>query len=98
MSDRATCAVVIRGQEFRIRSDEDPAALQRIAETVDATMTRIEQRTGTIDTLDVAMLTALNLARELVEVREHAGPRVGDDRLRDLILRAESAVTASDSA
>ena len=73
MNERRTVAVQIRGKQFRIRSDEDPEALKRIAEYVDKTMERVESRTGAIDSLDVAMLTALNLARELVVSRESSG-------------------------
>ena len=92
--ERGGCVVSIRGQEFRIRGGDDPEALQRIAEYVDATMSTIEERTGAIDSLDVAMLTSLNLARELVELRGDA-PRLSDSRLRDLIDRVESAVADS---
>jgi cell division protein ZapA (FtsZ GTPase activity inhibitor) len=67
VSEKRSLAVRIRGQEFRIRSEESPELLAQVAEIVDATMKRIEERTGAIDTLDVAMLTALNLAREVVE-------------------------------
>jgi cell division protein ZapA len=83
--------VRIRGQEFRIRSDESPELLAQIAEIVDTTMKRIEERTGAIDTLDVAMLTALNLAREVVEARKR---RPSIPRLRALIERAEAAGSA----
>ena len=93
--DRTSHAVRIRGQEFRIRGDDDPEALRRIAETVDATMTQVEKRTGAIDSLDIAMLTSLNLARELVELRTRAPAPLPDDRLRELIDRAEAAVAAS---
>lgn len=91
MSDKRSVAVVIRGQEFRIRGDEDPELLRQIAEIVDVTMKRVEERTGAIDTLDVAMLTALNLAREVVEVR---GARPSSPQLRALIERAEAAGAA----
>ena len=91
MSEKRSVAVVIRGQEFRIRGDENPEQLQQIAEIVDATMRRIEERTGAIDSLDVAMLTALNLAREVVEVRR---TRPSSPRLRALIERAEAAGAA----
>lgn len=91
MSEKRSVAVVIRGQEFRIRGDENPEQLQQIAEIVDSTMRRIEERTGAIDTLDVAMLTALNLAREVVEVRR---TRPSSPRLRALIERAEAAGAA----
>jgi cell division protein ZapA len=84
--------VRIRGQEFRIRSDESPELLEKVAEIVDATMRRIEERTGAIDTLDVAMLTALNLARELLEARRG---RPSPPRLRALIERAEAAGSAA---
>ena len=53
---------------------------------------RSSERTGAIDTLDVAMLTALNLAREVVEAR---GSRSrSSPRLRGLIERAEAAGAA----
>jgi cell division protein ZapA len=88
VSEKRSVAVRIRGQEFRIRSDESPESLQQIAELVDATMTRVEQRTGAIDTLDVALLTALNLARELMETRSGVPSNPG---LRALIERVEAA-------
>lgn len=83
--------VEIRGKEFLIRSDEDPDELQRIAKYVDATMEKVERRTGAIDSLDVAILTALNLARELVTARERSS-QLPDDRLRALIDLAESGL------
>lgn len=88
MSERRSITVRIRGKEFRIRSDESPESLQQVAEIVDATMRRVEQRTGAIDSLDVAMLTALNLAREVFEARRS---RPSSPRLRALIERVEAA-------
>ena len=70
MAAKATVSVRIRGQEFRIRSDDDEESLQRVAGYLDETMKTVEKRTGTVDSLDVALLTALNLARELVRLRE----------------------------
>jgi cell division protein ZapA (FtsZ GTPase activity inhibitor) len=92
VSERRSVPVEIRGKQFRILSEEDPAALQRIAEYVDATMEKIEARTGAIDSLDVAMLTALNLARELVSARDQQRGHVSDGRLRRLIDLAESGL------
>jgi cell division protein ZapA len=70
MASKSTVSVRIRGQEFRIRSDDDEEYLQRVAGYLDETMKNVEKRTGTIDSLDVALLTALNLARELMRLRE----------------------------
>ncbi len=91
-------SVWIRGQEFRILSDDDQESLQRVARYLDDTMGKVEERTGTVDSLDVALLTALNLARELVGIREgrlDAGTSgVDPGRLRTVIELAESALTA----
>ena len=85
-------AIRIRGQEYRVRNDGDAESLQRIASYLNETMARIEQRTGTVDSLGVATLTALNLARELVELREGGGVPADTGRLRELIVLAETAL------
>jgi cell division protein ZapA (FtsZ GTPase activity inhibitor) len=91
VTEKRTVAVRIRGQDFRIRSDEPPEQLARIARTVDETMARIEKRTGAVDSYDVAMLAALNLAREVVASDSQRGA-VESGRLRSLIELAESAL------
>jgi cell division protein ZapA (FtsZ GTPase activity inhibitor) len=96
MTTKRAVAVRIRGQEFRVLTDDDEDWLQRVAGYLDQTMASVEERTGTVDSRDVAMLTALNLARELVEFRERGpipspkGPEAA--RLRGLIDLAESAL------
>ncbi len=100
MSTKAVVAVTIRGQEFRIRTDDDEASLQRVASYLDDTMATVERQTGTVDSLQLALLSALNLARELVELRERGGgrgpsaPSVDPDRIESLIEFAESALEA----
>ena len=90
---KRSVSVRIRGHEFRVRSDDDEAALQRVAGYLDETMAKVEEKTGTVDSLSVAMLTALNLAREVVELREGQLGLGGDPkRLRSLIDLAESAL------
>ncbi len=95
MSARRSVSVRIRGKEFRVLTDGDEASLQRVAGLLDETMARVERHTGAVDSLDVAMLAALNLARELLELRE-GGALVGadGDRLRSLVEQAESALVA----
>ena len=90
---KRSVSVRIRGHEFRVRSDDDEVALQRVAGYLDETMSKVEEKTGTVDSLSVAMLTALNLAREVVELREGQQGLGGDPkRLRSLIDLAESAL------
>lgn len=96
MSEKRTVVVRIHGQDFRIRSDEPPDQLARIARRVDETMERIESKTGAVDSYDVAMLTALNLAREVVGFdadRRH----VDSSRMRRLTDLAESAIASEPS-
>lgn len=93
MSKRVV-AVQISGHEYRIRSEVDEAHLQRVARLVDAAMDQIRSRTGTVDTLDVAVLTSLNLARELLALKERdADSGLGDAaRLRGLIELLETGL------
>ena len=92
---KESVSIRIRGQEYRVRSDGDGEALQRIAAYLNETMSRIEQRTGTVDSLSVATLTALNLARELVELRERGAPPADAGRMQGLIEFAESALAGT---
>jgi cell division protein ZapA (FtsZ GTPase activity inhibitor) len=96
VSEKRTVAVRIRGQDFRIRSDEPPELLARIARTVDETMERIESRTGAVDSYDVAMLAALNLAREVVG-SETSRRSIDAAKLRSLVDLAESAIASDPS-
>ena len=92
--EKQSVTVSIRGREFRVRTADDAASLQRVASYLDDTMTQVEERTGTIDSLDVAMLTALNLAREVVEMREATGDMgATSTRIQGLIELAESALS-----
>lgn len=74
-------------------TDGDEDALQRVAGLVDQTMARVERHTGAVDSRDVAMLAALNLAREVLDLRQRDQASGFDaERLRALVDRAESAL------
>ena len=98
-SERRAVAVQIAGHEYKIRSDGDEEGVVRIAGYVDQAMQRVRERTGTVDSLDVAVLTCVNLAREILSIHgaipgANHGQRSGaiqDERLRSLIERVESA-------
>ncbi len=69
----------------------DPAGLARVAALVDETMGRLRERTGVIDSLDLAIMAALNLARDLVAERESSEGFAysHDERVRALTDRVE---------
>lgn len=84
-------------------STDEEGTLQRVASYLDETMSIVETRTGTVDSLDLALLTALNLAREIIDYREGrgsqpAGVGVDTERLRSLIELAESALQPESAA
>jgi cell division protein ZapA len=90
MAARRSVSVRILGHEYRIRTDADPAGLARVAELVDETMARLRDRTGVIDSLDLAIMAALNLARDLVAERESGhDSSAHDERVRALSERVE---------
>ncbi len=100
---RRAVTVRIAGRDYGIVSDADEAWLQNVASRVDEAMAIVRDRTETVDSLDVAVLTALNLARELMLLREQAASRetglaegesssVDPQKLWDLIAFAEGAL------
>ena len=91
---KKSVAVRIAGHDYKILSDGDPASLREIAKHVDQAMGRVRKRTGTVDTLDVAVLTCLNLAREIFALRAQENAGVDGDRMRSLIDRVEAILGA----
>lgn len=105
MSDgRRSITVRIHGQEYRIRSEADEQSVRRAAAFVDETMTRIRERTEAVDTLDIAVLAALNLANHLLAARSAAGGRAARElgleverleALRELVEQVDAEVAAA---
>lgn len=92
--NKRTVTLKIAGKEYRVRSDADEAWLRHVADCVDETMAQIRDRTGMVDTFDIAMLACLNLAREVLTHRETLSDEatvVEADQLKQLTDAAESA-------
>ncbi len=80
---RAT--VEVFGQSLGLRGGDD-SRLQELAHFVDRRMREVADRTSSVDTVKIAILTALNIADELYRERE-ADP---DVRQQDLERQAQS--------
>jgi cell division protein ZapA len=96
VSGKRSVSVRILGHEYRIRTDADPADLSHVARLVDETMARLRDRTGVVDSLDLAIMAALNLARDLVAergAREEAESSA--ERVRTLADRVEQVLRES---
>lgn len=77
-----TVKVEIFDQTYQIRGEIDEAYTEELARYVDGKMRQVAEATGTVDSIRVAVLTALNIADELHELRNHAGELEGTIRQR----------------
>lgn len=77
MAERRSVSIELLGHEYRIRTEADPDGVERLARLVDDTMARIRQQTGTVDSLDLAVMAALNLANDVLaaQARERDAQR-----------------------
>ena len=65
---RAT--VEVFGQRLGLRADGDVERLQELARFVDQRMREVADRASSVDTVRIAILTAINIADELYKERE----------------------------
>ncbi len=102
MPDKADLVhVEIFGQTYAVKSGGDPAYVEKLAASVDQQMKDVSRASGAVDSLRVAVLTALNLAddcarlrREVEEARRDsrsAGTTV-DDRVARLARKLGAAL------
>jgi cell division protein ZapA len=89
---RAT--VEIFGQRLGLRADGDEARIQEIARFVDHRMREVADRSSSVDTVKIAVLTALNIADELFQERETDQ----DSRQKRLEKQAARLVTKIEEA
>ncbi len=83
----APTTIKILGQEYRLRADMEQAQLERVADYVDRVMRQVRESTS--DTQDAAILTALNIASELLSTRGLTA--VPNERIQALIDLVDSA-------
>jgi len=62
--------VSIYGEEYPIRGDGDIEYIKKIAEFVDGKMREISEKSYIKSPKDIAVLTALNIASDLFELKE----------------------------
>ncbi len=86
--------VDIFGQRLGLRTEGDGARLHELARFVDLRMQEVAERSSSVDTVKIAILTALNIADELFEERE----AVQDDRHKKLERKARKLVTRLEEA
>ncbi len=66
---RNSATVTIAGTEYRVSADADPAYIERVAAYVDSTMAAIRERAPFSSSTRLAILTALQIADEMMRER-----------------------------
>jgi len=70
--------ITIRGRQYTVRGDEAGGDIQQIAREVDARLSEVASHTRSFDEYTIALLTALNLASELHQLRRQVASRLDD--------------------
>jgi len=97
-SVRAT--VEIFGQRLGLRADGDASRLHELARFVDSRMREVADRSSSVDTVKIAVLTALNIADELFierEMDQDARQKNLEDQAKRLVDRLEEAMSAGET-
>lgn len=84
---KRTYEVVILGQKFLLKTENNEEHVQRIAEHVNEIMHQIRENSQAISTQNIAILGALNIAEEMFAGKDHAKACVAKwrDRLKEII-------------
>ena len=75
--EAAATGVRVFGVDYRIGSDEDPAYIRRVAEYVDRRMREISEESRILDQSKLAVLTAMDIADELLMLRRKRYALIG---------------------
>ncbi len=70
--------ITIRGREYTVRGDDNADSLQSLAADLDRRMAETAERTRSFDEYTIAMLTALNLASELHQLKGQVAARLDE--------------------
>jgi len=69
-TELSSVRVRIYDREFALRTPGDPERLQALCSSLDRRMREVAASTGAVDTLKVAVLTALSLSDDLQRARD----------------------------
>jgi cell division protein ZapA len=91
--ENQSIAVDIYDQVYHLRGT-DPAYIQQLAQLVDAKMRAVASHGGTVDSLRVAVLAALNIADELCATRHRHDLLIGSLQNSEQSVRSRAGTIA----
>ena len=62
--------IKVFGQTYTVKTDEEEVYIQRVAQYVNEKMEEVLKKTRSVSTMNVAILTALNIADDLLRERD----------------------------
>jgi cell division protein ZapA len=71
MGKERTVEIKVFGQTYTVKSDAEEGHIQEVARYVNEKMDEVLKKTRSVSTLNVAILTALNLADDLLKEKEN---------------------------
>jgi cell division protein ZapA len=83
-----------------LRADGDSTRLQELAQFVDSRMREVADRSSSVDTVKIAVLTALNIADELFQERESdqdTRHKRLEEQAERLVLKLEEAMNPGET-
>ena len=70
MKEERVVEIKVFGQTFSVKTDAEEDHLQAVAQYVNGKMEEVLKKTRSVSTLNVAILTALNIADDLLKEKE----------------------------
>ncbi len=70
MTVMASEQITIYGKTYKIKAESSAVKAQELAVLVDSKMNELSKTKGKASTIDLAVLTALNLGQELLEMKQ----------------------------
>jgi len=89
---KSVTRITILGQEYALRSEASSEEAERVAAFVSERIEQVMRSGRGADTLGVVVLTLLNIAGELLRLRESGGTAAMEERLHHLLARVEEAL------
>lgn len=71
MGKERAVEIKVFGQTYTVKSDAEEGHIQEVARYVNDKMNEVLKKTRSVSTLNVAILTALNLADDLLKEKEY---------------------------
>ncbi|MCX8118715.1 MAG: cell division protein ZapA [Desulfobacterota bacterium] len=71
MEREKSVEIKVFGQTYIVKTDAEESHIQEVARYVNEKMNEVTRKTRSVSTLNVAILTALNIADDLLREREH---------------------------